>query len=237
MNRPRRSRAGISAPEAIVALLLGLVVVHLGLTTLAHLRTVQIRLATRADGLVAMRVARHLLRRELRYGRPGEDWSAYDDSLSLRDFRGTALVCPHGTTTVELTVSFQGDRRPDPSKDSVLLIDAEGRREVRALAAVAAAAGPCGSTAAADLDTWQLDAVVPAGSVVARLFERGSYHLNSSALRYRRGASGRQPLTPEVWSSATGWTRSGGRLGLEVQHRDASAGQSWSAFLAWMDSE
>jgi hypothetical protein len=228
------ARAGISAPEAIVALLLGLFVVHLGFSTLARLRTSQARLSARSDGLVAMRIARHVLRRELLHGWPGADWWVDDDSISLRAFRGTALVCAYDADTDEITVAYGGDRRPDPAKDSVILIDALGRRQVRALVAVTSSPSPCGGPAPSSLEAWRLDEVVARGSVVARLFERGSYHLNGSALRYRRGASGRQPLTPEVWSSGTLWERSGGRLALAARPRDPSIGQPWSAFLAWL---
>ena len=69
--------------------------------------------------------------------------------------------------------------------------------------------------------------------VVARLFERGSYHLSDATLRYRRGASGRQPLTPEVWSVATGWRLSGQRLGVAFTPA-RTAGSTWSGFLAWL---
>jgi hypothetical protein len=227
-------RAGVSAPEAIVALLLGLFIVHLGFSTMAQLRTAHDRLAMRTDGLVAMRLGRHVLRRELRHGRPGQDWWSDGDSLWLRAFRGTAVVCPYDTATVEVTVSYRGDRRADPSKDSVLLISPLGDREVRGLSSVTAAAEPCGSLASAAFESWRLDAPVLPGSVIARLYERGSYHVNASALRYRRGASGRQPLTPEVWSSETAWVRSGGRLVLSVDHGDPSAGGPWSAFLSWL---
>jgi hypothetical protein len=236
MSRRGRS-AGVSAPEALVALLLGLFLAHLGFTTMARLRSGQARLATRTDGLMAMRVARHVLRSELRRGRPGEDWVASPDSLSLRAFRGTGLVCPHDTVTAELTVSYGGNRRPDPSKDSLLLVRADGSSEVRALVAVTAASTSCGPIAEEALETWELDTGVAPGSVLARLFERGSYHVNSSALRYRRGASGRQPLTPEVWSGATAWSQAGARLGFQAYPRDALAGEPWSAFLAWTESE
>lgn len=227
-----RGRAGFSAPEAIVALLLGLVVTHLGLTTMAALRESHSRMAARTDRLVAMRVARHVLRRELRHGVPGADWWVDDDSLYLRAFRGTALVCGPDTASAEVTVGYRGDRRPDPAKDSVLFFDATGRRAVRALAAVSTASVPCPLASAGEVETWRLDAPPPPGAVVAKLFERGSYHLVSAALRYRRGASGRQPLTPEVWSSATGWSPSEARLGVEVHPADP-AHASWSAFLAW----
>ena len=228
-------RAGVSAPEAIVALLLGLLVVHMGLSTLARLRTTQLRLASRTDGLVAMRAAPHILRRELRDAVPGDDWSQDGDSLSLRAFRGTALVCPYAGPADELTVTFRGDRRPDPTKDSVVLLDGVGGRVVRALTAVTSGSGSgcMAADSAAPLETWRLDAAVPPASVVARLFERGSYHLSAAALRYRRGASGRQPLTPEVWSDSTGWRSGGGRLGLEALPRDPSSGGLWSTFLTW----
>jgi len=235
MTVPRSHRAGVSAPEAIVALLLGLFLVHLGLSTMARLRSAQVGLALRTDGLVAMRMGRRVLREELRRGRAQEDWYVSGDSISLRAFRGTALVCALDTASIELTVSYGGDRRPDPSKDSVLVISAEGNREVHALVGTASTAGPCGPAPSTTLETWRLDAAADPGTVLARLFEHGSYHLSAHALRYRRGASGRQPLTPEVWSPATAWTRSGNRLGLDVINRDSSAGRPWSAFLAWLE--
>jgi hypothetical protein len=72
--------------------------------------------------------------------------------------------------------------------------------------------------------------------VLARLFERGSYHLTGSALRYRRGGSGRQPLTPEIWSSSTSWDVALERLGVEIVPADG-AGEPWSGFLAWLGPE
>lgn len=220
-----------------MALLLGLFIVHLALSTLARLRETEVRLAARADGLVAMRVADHVLRRELRHATFGRDWAVDADSLALRAFRGTALVCPYESATSELTVSYDGDRRPDPAKDSVLLLTALGGVEVRALVGSAAASLPCGSVSAEALRMWTLDSPTGPGIVVARLFERGSYHLALSALRYRRGSSGRQPLTPEVWAEGTAWSASGGRLGLEVLPESTDVGAPWSTFLAWRDPE
>ena len=228
-----RRRAGVSAPEVIVALLLGLLVVHMGLSTLARLRTVQLRLASRADGLVAMRLASHVLRRELRDAVPGVDWVQGGDSLTLRAFRGVAVLCPYEGPTDELTVAYRGDRRPDPAKDSVVLVDATGARQLRALASVSSPAVACAAIGdSALLEGWRLDAPIPPGMLVARLYERGSYHLSGSALRYRRGASGRQPLTPELWADSTRWTNEAGRLGIEVRHRDPAAGGPWSAALS-----
>lgn len=228
--------AGISAPEAIVALLLGLFVIHLGVTTLAQLRASEARLAARSDGLTAMRVAGHVLRRELRRGRPGRDWVVDDDSLRLRAFRGTAIVCACDSATAQITVSYRGDRRPDPSKDSVLLLGPTGSVEVRALVGTGGSATDCGPAPATELESWTLDAPVEPGAVVARLFERGSYHVALSALRYRRGASGRQPLTPEVWGDSSTWSLNGARLGLEVRPLDPDVGLPWAAFLSWTAS-
>jgi Tfp pilus assembly protein PilV len=227
-------RAGVSAPEALVALLLGLFVAHLGLSALARMRTVQTGLASRADALIAQRVARLVLRTELRRGRAGTDWVADGDSVSLRAFRGTAWICPNDTAATEVLVSYGGDREPDPTKDSVVVVGAEGTEELRALVQVRSAPGACGRSGPGAPQAWRFDAPIPRGSVAARLYERGSYHVSSAALRYRRGASGRQPLTPEVWSEASGFASADGRLGLEVTPSDSQAGRPWNGFLAWL---
>jgi hypothetical protein len=202
--------------EAVVALLVGLLVVQLGLSTLARLRAAQRELAARTDELVALRVGRHVLRRELRYGVPDRDWMAAGDSLSLRAFRGTALVCASDSLAAEIVVAYVGDRAPDPSKDSLLLVTEEGVAHVYALAGVGAPSAPCAGPRGATAMRWRLDRAAPPAAAVARLFERGSYHLGDAALRYRRGASGRQPLTPDVWSAGSGWDVSDGRLGMHV---------------------
>ncbi len=232
----RRAPAGASLPEAIVALVVGLLVLQLGLATLARLRAAQADLAARADELVALRISRHVLRRELRHGLPGRDWSADADSLSLRAFRGTAIVCAADSVAAAVVVSYRGDRAPDPSKDSVLLVTADGRSAVRALAGTGVAPTPCPGSPAGATARWRLDLGAPTGTVVARLFERGSYHLSGAALRYRRGASGRQPLTPEVWSTASDWDISAERLGVGLVPSVGSSGQ-WSGFLAWLTPE
>lgn len=229
------ARAGTSLPEAVVALLVGLLVLQLGLSSLARLRTAQADLAARADALVALRLGRHVLRRELRHGIPGRDWAATADSLGLRAFRGAGIVCASDSIAAELTVWYQGDRAPDPSKDSVLLVTGEGRVGVRALAGTGTASSPCPGAAGPTM-RWRLDRAAPTGTLVARVFERGSYHLTAAALRYRRGASGRQPLTPEVWSSASGWRVSPDRLGMGVVP-SLGGGAAWSGFLAWLTTE
>lgn len=223
---PRRS--GASLVEALVAALLGLFLLSLGFRTLARVRSEESGLVARRDALVALRVSRHVLRTELGRSRAQLDWSVDADSLSLRAFRGTALVCSIDTAAAELVVSYRGERAPDPAKDSVLLVVRGGGVAVRALVGVAAASG-CGGTA----ETWRLSAPVPPMALLARVFERGSYHLSGHALRYRRGKSGRQPLTAEVWSTSSGWVAGGDRVGVDLVPRSAEAGPPWSGFLAW----
>jgi hypothetical protein len=227
-----RASAGVSVIEAVVALLVGLFVVQLGLATLARFRSVQRELSERSDALVALRVGRHVLRRELRHGVPGRDWAAGRDSLSLRAFRGAAVVCASDTISAEVVVSYRGDRAPDPTKDSVLLLDEGGAAVVRALLGTGASPDPCAGPGRGTSARWTLDQAAPSGTVVARVFERGSYYLTSAALRYRRGASGRQPLTPEAWSADTDWDVASERLGVELV--PSRTGAPWSGFLAWL---
>ena len=232
--RPVSSRpsAGMSLPELLVALLLGLIIIHLGLDSLVRLGSARRHIAMRTDALVTLRVSRHVMRTELRRGMAGTDWDLGGDSISIRAFRGMALICRVDSTSVGLVVPYVGDRAPDPTKDSVLLLTSEGRREVRALAGTSMASAPCIGSGRVGTAQWRFDASVPEGFVVARLFERGTYHLSGAALRYRRGASGRQPLTPEALAGASRWTASSGRVGLELVMRDTSAGPGWSGFLA-----
>lgn len=232
-ERARRNRGG-SVVELLVALLVGLLVVNLALETLARVRAAQVRMAARTDALVSLRVGRFLLRSELRFGRPGRDWTVAGDSLPIRAFRGTALVCPERPAADELLVWYRGLRGADPAKDSVLLIGPGGTADVRALVGVGAAPGACDAAGGAPVERWRLDAAPSGGVVLARLFERGSYHLSDAALRYDRGDSGRQPLTPEVWAlPATAWLTGPDRLAVRLVPNDARAGEAWSGFLAW----
>jgi hypothetical protein len=224
--------AGWSLPEVLVVLLLALRLMQLGLDSLSKLEGGRGRIAARTDALVALRVSRHVLRRELRHGVAGTDWELDGDSLSLRAFRGVALVCASDSASATLVVSYAGDRAPDPAKDSVALLTEDGAAAVRAILATEPAAIACPGLGGGEAESWRLDRGAPPGTLAAKLFERGSYHLSDGALRYRRGASGRQPLTPEVWSAATGWTSSRGGIGLVLVPRDSAAGPSWSGLVS-----
>ncbi|MEQ1857834.1 MAG: hypothetical protein ABL963_15375 [Longimicrobiales bacterium] len=232
MVTPSSRELGATMVEAIVALLVGLLVLQLGLSTLARLRSAQATLSSRADALVALRIGRHVLRQELRHGVPARDWIADADSVSLRAFRGTGLVCGSDSLTASVEVTYAGQRAPDPTKDSVLLVTADGLQTVYALVGAGATTSACAGGVPAPPSRWRLDRPAPPDVVVARLFERGAYHLSGAALRYRRGASGRQPLTPEVWSALTGWTASTQSLGVRLVP-SPGRGAPWSGFLAW----
>ncbi len=219
-----KGREGVSVMEALVALLLGLFLLQAGMSAVAQARTQHQRLVVRAEALAAVRLAATLLRQETSVGTEGLDWEVSGDALSLRAFRGTGLVCGVLSGSDSLVTSFHGYRRPDPSKDSVLLVYPEGGREVIALRGWAAASDTvCGGGPLEARMVLRLASTPPPGPVVARVFEKGVYALSGRALRYQRGAGGRQPLTPEIWGPSTGWRAVGPRLEAELVHAGAGS--------------
>ena len=230
--RPARAIRGFTLVEVLVALLLGLFLVHAGLDALRRLDAARTRISARTDALVALRVGRHVLRRETRHGFAGTDWVADGDSLSIRAFRGAALVCGSGQDPTDLVVSYRGDRAPDPTKDSVVLVTPRGTRTVHALVGSAVATSRCVLLDSAGAAVWTLEPPAPEDVVAAKLFERGSYHVSGAALRYRRGPGGRQPLTPEVLAASSGWAGSGGWLRLDLVPADTLGGPPWSGLVA-----
>lgn len=193
----RRGVAGLSLMEAVVSLLLGLVLMGLVLTVLGRQRDVIASLGRRAEALATVRTLRVVLRREAR-ALGAAAWEASTDSVALRGFRGSADVCPGVEGGNVIVVAPRGIRAADPAKDSVLALTGEGQVLFRALEDVAGEAPACSPGSASRWERWVLSDSVPAGLVLVRYFERGSYHISGAALRYRRGAAGRQPLTPEA---------------------------------------
>ncbi len=177
-------RSGTSLAEAPVALLIGLLVLQLALTSLARMRGVQSRLTSRAEFIGSMRVLRQTIRQEIRVGLRERDAVLGADSISLRAFRGTAIVCRRESPT-DYLLSFRGYRTSDTSKDSVLVIGPDGQTEVAALLSSGQTPDQCDGGAGASARVWRLDRETRADAVVIRLFERGSYHLSGSALQYR----------------------------------------------------
>ena len=181
-----------------MSLLMGLVVISLAGSALAHQRTVASRLRSEMDLLSARRLAAVVIGKELRAGVRGRDWiSPASDSLSLRAFRGWGLVCALGKEPGSIVVVYHGERVANPVKDSVLILTADGWRGAD-LTRRAAGAPSCAMDLGGDPEVWTIDPPV-SGALVARIFERGSYHVSGGALRYRRGLGGRQPLTLDVF--------------------------------------
>ena len=196
--RPLARRAGgVSVLEAVVALLLGVLLMALILSVLVRQREVVAALGRRAEALSTLRTVRVLLRREGRAMGVGA-WQASSDSVALRAFRGTGTACPDPDGATVVRVSPWGVRAPDPAKDSVLVFTSRGEVLLRALVITEAGGGACGPGDAGGRERWTLSEPVPTGAVLVRYFEHGSYHLSGGAFRYRRGEAGRQPLTPEA---------------------------------------
>ena len=193
-----RRRYGVTVVEVVVSLLLGLAVISFAWGALAHQQTVASRLRSEMDLLSARRLAAIVIGKELRAGVRGRDWIGPAlDSLSLRAFRGWGPVCGWRSEPGNIVVAYHGERTANPVKDSVLILTADGWRRADLTGRVS---GPrsCGMDLGGDSEVWTIDPPVT-GALVARIFERGSYHVSGGALRYRRGRGGRQPLTQDVF--------------------------------------
>lgn len=221
-------RRGISAVEVLIALVLGLALVTLGWRVLAKQRSAAERLMGDLDVISARRLATRVMAKELRAGVAGRDWKApQGDSLALRAFRGWGWVCGVvGADGSKLLVSYRGERRPNPAKDSVLVLTASGWRAAE-LVERAEADPSCPAGFSADAEAWTLDPPIR-DAVIVRVFERGSYHVVGDAFRYRRGLGGRQPLTLEVFTNEfSGLGGSEGRILLSlVGRREAAWGRT-----------
>ncbi len=201
-------REGRTLAEVLVSTLLVLLLVSGSWRILtAHHRAAS-ELVRRAELLETERTLTWVLSRELRRGGRGDRSAVAGDSLSLRAFRGSGLVCVQADSL--LGVVRRGSRGPDPRKDSVLVLSAKGGWTVHRLT------DRHGSAACPDepdpAETWVLDPPPEGRSVLVRYFERGSYHVADGALRYRRGLSGRQPLTPALMGAESGLVESSGRV-------------------------
>lgn len=195
---------GFSLVELLVALTLGSVLVAAGWSVLRRQTAAAAAARDLSDRLEVVRTVRTVLDEELRAGLPGRDWSVSGgDSVHLRAYRGVALGCPGsaGGDEDEVLVRYLGMRLPEPEKDSLLVLDEHGGWGTASLEARVPApdsTGGCGAPGTGwRVERWSAPGV-PRPLRVARLFERGGYHLADGALRYRSGRGGRQPLTPEL---------------------------------------
>ncbi|NNM05832.1 MAG: hypothetical protein HKO65_12150 [Gemmatimonadetes bacterium] len=226
--RPGASRTGGILVEAIVTLLLLVLLVSTAWKTLAGHRQLVIDLAHRADGLETVRTLAWILGEEVSEGRPGSDWEVVEtDSLSLRAFRGMGLIESGARVGRTVTVCFRGFRSPAPEKDSLLMLGGDGRWTAVDLEHRTRIGSDCSGAAGWWREEWTVSRASP-DAVLARLFERGSYHLTDGALRYRRGLGGRQPLTAEVIETGSFISRSrpGDPFGWEITLRSQGRGST-----------
>jgi cell division protein FtsB len=136
-----------------------------------------------------LRAARSVLTAELRDLVNTDVHAIAGDSVALRVFRGWGVTC--STANGVSAVRFHGLRDLDASKDSLLVVGAE-----QAWAFTGGNdAGVCG--ASEHSINVRTASPLSRGSILM-FFETGAYHLANSALRYRRGSEGRQPITDEL---------------------------------------
>ncbi|MFW6206301.1 MAG: hypothetical protein ACOC5J_00035 [Gemmatimonadota bacterium] len=201
-------RGGFTFVEVLLALTLSfLLAAGSWSLVLVHSRG-SVEAAATADRLDAARIVRGVVASELHSGLEGRDWSVFGpDSVVMRAFRGVAVPC--GTPSAGVaTVLVRSERRAEPAKDSVLVLRPDGRWLALDLedAGPASITGGGGEAVGTSVDACALPdprGIVEEWTVpgldgeflVARIFERGSYHLVDEAFRYRSGAGGRQPLT------------------------------------------
>lgn len=152
--------------------------------------------AAQRDRVRALEVARtadRVLGAELRSLAPADLIALGRDSIRIRGVRGSGVVC--GSDAGAVVVGYRGVRAPDPGKDSLLIFGTGIADSVYAVAATARDPRcPRGLRI-------ELDRPAPV-SGFALVFETGTYHMSGGAVRYRRGAAGRQPLTEAVLDSA-----------------------------------
>ena len=195
VSRPQGNPLGFTVIEAVLVLLLSSLVLSAGWKIFSTALKAGVQVADRVEGLETVRLVTWILTEELRGALPGRDrWAAGTDSVSLRAYRGLALVEgqePGGG----LKVCYRGLRSPNPAKDTVLFLTERGRWEPRRLEARVKGKAGCLGGGEGWTEVWEVSPEIP-GALVGRVFERGSYHLKDGAFRYRRGGGGRQPLTP-----------------------------------------
>jgi hypothetical protein len=154
-------------------------------------------LMERSEALDTERVAWHVLGAELGAGIAVRDYGLPSGRvLPLRAFRGTAELCAALRTANGGVVRYRGMRGPDPEKDSLLVLTTGGSWHTLRLVSREDGPAPCPGWPAEDGERWRWEPPLD-DVLLARVFERGTYHLEDRALRYLSGTGGRQPLTPE----------------------------------------
>lgn len=228
-----KPRGGYTLAEALVALLLLALLLQVAWTATAVHGRAAFTVFERAKMLEAARISGWVLRSELGVGVRGVDWEAGDDTVSLRAFRGLGVTCGPASEPGGLAVRSTLMRALDPAKDSVLVLWPDGYWRTHAL--IRGSVGPACVEGESPTEVWAIDPPV-AGGLLVRVFERGAYHLSDSAFRYRRGAGGRQPLTPRTLSRSSSLDPAGSAVRLDLEPaRDPTPG--WrSEQVLWLTS-
>lgn len=216
-----RARPGSSLVEAVAVMTLTFIV----MAVIAGISVAQMRLARttaeQAQTAEAVRTVTAVLSGEARRMTPVDIAGASTDSFALRAFRGAGIPC--GTGAGSVFVRYSGDRQPDPAKDSVLVVGVAPEYGVMLFDAQPAP-GMCGALPGETVMELETSGTIPQESVVL-VFESGSYHLTTGALRYRIGAGGRQPLTVQAlehpYSHFNGVTPGGIRVQVEAGGRQS----------------
>lgn len=198
----RVCRLGYTLIEGAVACLLMALVLPPVVSGLAAARRTAEATTRRAEANSAARGVFTLLSEELRRtgGLGPHAALSGPDELGLRAFRVAGLPCGPGRvseggvgTPAALTLPIlpSGTRLPDATKDSVEALLPDGTLWRTSLRAVT-------HTSECE-EGWAVTVEGSPGAdpLLLRFYERGHYSLSGSALRYRRGGGGRQPLTPE----------------------------------------
>lgn len=139
----------------------------------------------------ALRIASSVMNNELRAVTSTDVRGSGRDSLALRAFRGYGIVC--SAVGARAVMRYHGLRSVDVDKDSMLIT---GDEQSIAFTASSAPRSVCAAHEDEEVIATTTPRPLRIGSLVL-FFESGAYHLNANALRYRRGADGRQPLTDE----------------------------------------
>lgn len=223
---------GVSLVEALVGLLLTALLVQTAWSIAASARRTARRVMERSEALETERVGWHVLSREVGAGLHGRDWSLEGPRvLPLRAFRGLAEVCPELADADGAVVRYRGMRLPEPAKDSLLVLSASGEWHAVELVGRTADGPGCPAWPVEGGEGWRVERwrwePSVRGALLARVYERGSYHLEDRAVRYRTGDGGRQPLTAErLDGTGSAFTVDAGALELRLRVR-AEAGTLW----------
>ena len=129
----------MSLAEMLIAVLAGFVLLLVAWSSTLRMADTSARLRRNAQLVEVHRLVTGVLDAELAGARPGVDWVEDPAGLAVRAFRGWGVVCrPFDQAVV---VDWRGLRLPDPTKDSLELVLADGRSTVVDLTSAATADG------------------------------------------------------------------------------------------------